>query len=479
MGLVPGVVLLNALLLAVGYALLSPAIAGRRLREQASYAGLALLAGAGAAGVVLAALAVAGATVSLPLAVGVAALLAALGVAARFAFARSRARIAPMPATAQWPRSLAGDAAATAATLAIGAIAAFALVGAFRASPWIDDAWAFWLPKGLALREVGLDPRVFTVNTTYEWIDSPDYPLWWPIVTSLDMTFVGEVDLRAINAQLTALVLAFLGATARLLWGLVRPAILLPSLLLLAAAPELLRQSQGGGADLPLACYLVLFLVTGARWLLAGEAFGLGLAGLFGASAVAIKSEGAPELLIFAAVLSLFGLALTRRRLVALWLAVACGYLASAPWFLWKATNGIRNDVSFSDAVDPSYLLDRTERIRPALEEIGLHLVNPREWLVIVPLLLILSLLAVVRTRRAVWLAPAAALVVGYAFLVWVNWADRHDLGYRLSTASYRIVVPLLLLSAVSIPVLAEHVVRSGRSREPPGVEPEPAGALR
>jgi hypothetical protein len=47
MGLVPGVLALNALFAAVGYCALAAPLARRGLRERASWAGLALLVGAG------------------------------------------------------------------------------------------------------------------------------------------------------------------------------------------------------------------------------------------------------------------------------------------------------------------------------------------------------------------------------------------------------------------------------------------------
>ena len=62
------------------------------------------------------------------------------------------------------------------------------------------------------------------------------------------------------------------GSLARLLWGLVRPWLLWPGLLFVAAAPEFFRQVQGGGADLPVACYVVLFAVGAGVWLLAPQA---------------------------------------------------------------------------------------------------------------------------------------------------------------------------------------------------------------
>ena len=43
--------------------------------------------------------------------------------------------------------------------------------------------------------------------------------------------------------------------------------ILFPALLVVASAPELLRQAQGGDADVPLAIYLGLALLAAVGWI--------------------------------------------------------------------------------------------------------------------------------------------------------------------------------------------------------------------
>ena len=66
MGLVPGVVALNAVLAAVGFCVLYPALRGRSALTYASYAGVALLLGAGLVPLVLSMLAPTGLHLGLP-----------------------------------------------------------------------------------------------------------------------------------------------------------------------------------------------------------------------------------------------------------------------------------------------------------------------------------------------------------------------------------------------------------------------------
>jgi hypothetical protein len=450
---------LNALFLAVGYALLARWLRGSALRAWVGFAGVALLVGAALIGVVLCVVAVAGATVG-PLALA----LVAAGLAGAGLLAARGAPAARAEASAAEHRPW-QDALGTAAAATLAAICGFALVGGFRSSPWLDDTWTFWLPKGIVLGQHGLDLRLWGSSATYVRFVSPDYPLWWSSVTGLDLRFVGSVDLRAVNGQLGILAVAFLAAVARLLWGLVRPWLLWPGLLLIAAAPEFFRQAQGGGADVPVACYVILFAVAAGVWLLRGEPLALFSAFAFAAAALAIKNEGLPEALLALVVLSAAGFRAGGRRLAWAWAAFAGALALAAPWLVWRQVHGIQADVSFIRSFDVGYLLDRTDRIRPTLDALQAHLFAPGEWLIDVPLAVALALLAAWWTRRPVHLAPAVLLALGFAFLVWVYWADSLDLSYRLSTSAYRTVDVLTLLAAVSVPVLAEALVRAGRAR--------------
>ena len=237
---------------------------------------------------------------------------------------------------------------------------------AFRSSPTLDDVWGFWLPKGIALGRLGLDPRLFLPGGAYQPFDHLDYPLWWSIVLGLSERLTGSLDLRIVDVELGVLVVAMLAAAARLLASRIRPAVLWPCLLLVGVAPELHRQVLGGGADLALAVYLALFVLCGALWLAEGGLFELALATVFAAAAVQLKTEGAPQLLLFAAcsVLSRWK-AGRRRQARALACGVAVAFASALPFLVWRQAHGLRNDISLSHALDPSFLAGRTERVAP------------------------------------------------------------------------------------------------------------------
>jgi hypothetical protein len=458
-GVVAGVVGLNLLILAVGYCALAASLAGLSVAEWASYAGVALLTGAGLLGVTLFVAAILGATTG-PLALAITAALAgAVGLALR-ASRRARTWLAA-PRSGARHRDVAvwEPAVATAACFGVVTVCVVALVGGFRSSPWLDDAWGIWLPKGLALAEHGLDERLFVPNGDYVFFEVPDYPLWWSALSGLDVRLAGGLDLRAMNAQLALLTVAFVAASARLLWGLVRPWLLWAGLLLLVASPELLRHTQSGMADLPLAIYLSLCLLAAAAWLASGRGFYLPLVFVFAATALATKTEGLPQLLLFLAVVSALAVRTRPRRLAALWAATAAAFLTFVPWLAWRAANGIEGRVPLSDALDPGYLADRTARIGRATEALTSHLAEPTEWLVVIPLALALSVAAAVRTRSAAWLAPALVVMAGFGFWTWAYWADGDEIGFVLGTSSYRVVDALVLSAGLAVPVLAERLL--------------------
>jgi hypothetical protein len=457
--LVAAVVVVNLVLAAAGYGVLAPALAGRPWREWASYAAVALLVGAGLVGVAVFVAAVLGATTGPVTFAVAAALVGGSGVVASRTLRARTWLAAPRPGArhrdvAGWERAL-----ATAACFGVVAVGVFALLGALRSAPWLDDAWGIWLQKGLALIDHGLDERLFVPNGDFVYFEVPDYPLWWSALTGLDVRLAGDVDVRAMNAQLTVLTVAFVAAAARLLWGWVRPWLLWTGLLLLVASPELLRHTQSGMADLPLGIYLSLVVVCAVGWLVSGRGFYLLLVFAFGATALAVKTEGVPQFLLFLAVVSAVAARTRMQRLAALWGAAACALVTFAPWLVWRAANGIEARVALSDALNPGYLADRADRPGRAAEVLLGHLADPREWLLVVPIALALSVVAAIRTRSVVWLGPALVVVAGFAFWAWAYWADRDELEFVLATSAYRVVDAIVLTAALAIPVLAERLI--------------------
>jgi hypothetical protein len=421
--MIGGVLAVNVAFVVVGYALLG------RPRWHWSWAGLALLVGAGAVGTLVFFAVIVGVHASLWVAAVAAVVLVALGL-----FGPSnRLLLGERPGARLGP--LAG-----ALFGLVAAVCLLGIVGGFRSSPWLDDAWGIWLPKGLALWHHGLDARLFVPNGEFVTFGVPDYPLWWSVVSSLNVQAAGDVDVRVMCAQLALLTAGFVGAVARLAWGYVRPTVLAAGLALLVLSPELWRHVQGGVADLPLALYLALGVLAGALWLKSRAPFHLVLTGFALAVALQIKTEALPE----AAALVVVG-TLVARRLA--WTGLAL--VAALPWLLWRWIE----DVPSRAKLD----FTRADRLPDAVRAVSEHLFDPTEWLVLVPLAIVLALLA----RRPKALLVPAALV---AVVLVAYWIDRDEIGYVLATSAYRVIDPVVLSAAVLIPLLAESFLQQ---REP------------
>jgi hypothetical protein len=425
---------LSAVLLAAGYCALTPVLAGRTPLAWASYAGVALLVGAGLVGTLVFMAAIAGARVSLP------AFAICAGVVATAGLLAARRWRLPASTPTPPPSSPLEEAVAIVAGFAAAAVALLGAIGASRSSPWLDDAWGIWLPKGLALWHHGLDARLFVPNGEFVTFGVPDYPLWWSVVSSLNVQAAGDVDVRVMCAQLALLTVGFVGAVARLAWGYVRPTVLAAGLALLVLSPELWRHVQGGVADLPLALYLALGVLAGALWLKSRAPFHLLLGGFALAVALQVKTEALPEVAALVVVGTLFA-----RRLA--WTGLAL--LAALPWLLWRWIE----DVPSRAKLD----FTRTDRLPDAVRAVSEHLFDPTEWLVLVPLVIVLALIA----RRPKALLVPAALV---AVLLVAYWIDRDEIGYVLATSAYRVIDPVVLSAAVLIPLLAESFLQQ---REP------------
>jgi hypothetical protein len=339
--------------------------------------------------------------------------------------------------------------------------------------PWLDDTWYFWLPKGRALDQIGLDPSLwrpdphFTASygdgqETLRFI-RPDNPLWFSMLLERVVPSGARFDFRAANVEMAVLLVSFVGATARLLWGRVRTALLLPALLLVFAAPELLRQAQGGAADVPLAIYLALAVLGAVGWLAERRPVALMLLFVCGSAAVAIKTEGVFELPLFLGILSLASWR-AGRALLPLWAACAGAIATVVPWLVWRSMHGVSNVFSIRDALSPSYLSDRTDLLHSAVHILGHDFTSIRQWSLILPLTVILGAAAALRDRRIVWLAPAVGLLASYALFVWVSWADPEG-PFRLIASAYRYVTPPLVTAGVFLPILADKTLGAARQR--------------
>jgi Dolichyl-phosphate-mannose-protein mannosyltransferase len=442
-GSLTGLLVVNAIYLLIGIALL-PLLRIVRTREELyNRLGLAYILGLATTAALAAHLALIG----VPMALGELAVLA-LGVGIP-GWRRLRALPKEPSDTVSQGRDRLGL-----ASLVVGVGAFFAALlllahatRAFAVRPLVEwDGWAIWGMKARALYDFGGVAHGLFTTQPYGPLQ---HPLLLPSLEATGFRALGTFDGTLIHVQLALLGFGFAVA----LWALLRervPAALAgATILAIVAADSTLRQLAGNLADIPLAFFVALGVVALARMLLDDNAALLPFAVVMLGAATLTKPEG----LLFAAAALVPFVAIARTR-ASVWTAVAV-VLILLPWRIFVAAHGLKNpEYSLGDAINPAYLADNADRAGPALHGVW-HQVWSSGWGWLVPLALI-ALGGALLARR--WrLAGFAAAWAGlsYAGIVLVFWISVVPVELTLRWAAYRTVASLVIGAAALAPLLA------------------------
>jgi hypothetical protein len=341
-----------------------------------------------------------------------------------------------------------------AAALAGGGLLVAVLVALFRrvdaSGPLHPDAWGFWLPKAKVLFETGSLDTGLGGFTSFA---HPEYPPLLPCSEAVAFRFMGQADVLLLPVQHWVLFVGFLGAVAGFLASRVRPAVLWPSLAVVAMLPTLDRLVGSSLSDEPLAQLFALAGIAAALWLLERDGRLAAVCGILLVALPMTKNEG---LMLGVALLLMLGAA-TRleawRTLVPL---SGVTLLAAVPWRLWHAVNDVRDqsDYHLGDIVHFGRLGDRIDRLGIALRDFAGYVVDPGRFLLAVPLVLVL---AVLLSRRRTGLAALSAGTVllafaGYLVIYWIGLPEIH---FYLDSSGERVAAPLAVFCAVLFPLLA------------------------
>ena len=448
-GTVAAVLGANACFLAAGAGLLRGLGGWRTPRGLLARLGLAYVAGVAAVGVLLQLLLVAGAPFGVPLVLVASGTLTATALLGRAGADATGPRLPP--------RLLLAPAA-----VAVGMLALLVVDSVYQPiGAW--DAWAQWTAKARALVLFdGLEASLFASDAYRDW--NPDYPLLVPALDGADLAFSGGVGTRALALQSWLLLAGFLLAAAELLRDRVRPALVWPTLVLLAVAPAVQIGTAAALADVPLAVFVALAGVCAWRWLESEARLDLALLALLAAAALATKVEGR---VFVAALFASIGVALAvteRRRLVPLGVAGAVALVGLVPWSLWAAHHGPTGVVDVT-AAGARERLGELDRVPLAVRELGVALVDPSAWLVLLPVAVAAALLAwrAGGDRRAV-AVTSATFALSLAGLVLVYWVTPLDPRWHLDRSAHRVVTAPLLQVAVLTPLLLASAL-AGRAR--------------
>jgi hypothetical protein len=411
-------------------------------------------------------------TLTLGLLVGIdprvrnAALLWALLVAAGLLIARyahrGQAEPRPLREPGRTARAIAVAAQATlVGYLVLLLVRSWEPTGAFHV-----DVWNQWLPKAQILYFFGgLDtgPGGFTSQF------NPDYPPLDATSEALIFHAVGGADPLDLARVHWALAAGFLFAVAWLLAPRVRPAILWPSLLLLALAPRFGDLVGSSLADEPLAMLIGLAGLTGLIWLLEDDRRYAALCAVFLAASTATKNEGLMLALVVVVALAVAG---PRRRHVPMLLTFVAAILGvHALWRVWLERHSVPPNPFYrlTDALDPTFLAGRIDRLGYGLGQLLSQLAMPSRWLLIVPATVVLALLAM-RKAPVVSRFVGVVVVLDVLGFATVYWLSRVDLHFYVDNTVDRLPAFIAVLCACVLPLLLDATaptrLRPGARRE-------------
>jgi hypothetical protein len=448
-GSLAGLLVANLFYLAIGIGLLPLLRIGRTRDEVLRRMGLAYILGLAAIGIVGAHLALVGAPLGL-----VEIIVIAIVVDA-FAWRRFRS-LPPDDVGTQRESRLSR-------VVGVGAFAAALVLLAhamrtFAVRPLVEwDGWAIWGMKARALYDYGGVGHGLFTSQPYGPLQ---HPLLLPSLEAMGFRAMGAFDGTLIHVQLALLAFGFAAG----LWTLLReraPAAFAgASILAILAADSTLRQLAGNLADIPLAFFVALGVVTLARTLLDEHSGLLPFAAVMLGAATLTKPEGL--LFAAAALVPFVAIARTKASLLTA-LAVA---LILLPWRIFTAIHGLKNpEYSLGDAISPGYLSDRSSRAGPAFWGVW-HQVWSSGWGWLVPLALV-AFVGVLLARRWRLAGFAAAwALLSYAGVVLVFWISVVPVELTLRWAAYRTVASLVIGAAALAPLLAAEAWSVRETRE-------------
>jgi hypothetical protein len=312
------------------------------------------------------------------------------------------------------------------------------------------DGWAIWATKARALYEFG-----GAYKPVFAHYEPVAHPILLPSLEAIAFRTMGTYDGTLLHVQLIALAFGFAAALWSLLGDRVPVGILGVAALALLSASPVLAQLSTNLADVPLAFFSALGLVCLARFVDTGDGWTLAGAALFLGAAMLTKSEGLLfATAAFAAVATVTATSRDRRRLAHVGLSAAAAIAILVPWRIYLAANDLRNaEYRLSDALDPGYLADRSERVRPAVSRLWDEL-SAAEWGLLVPLAAI-SIVAALLARRYRLAAFAAVWpVLAFLGLVLVYWISVVPIELTLTWTASRLVVSLVIGAAAVAPLL-------------------------
>ena len=317
---------------------------------------------------------------------------------------------------------------------------------------WAYDSWTFWTPKAHALYALnGLDPGWFTSAA----LISKDYPILLPALEAAGFRFTGY-ETGLLDLQSWLIYAAFLRAVYEIGVTRARPVVLWAVLLMLAVAPSALDQLAAAEADIPVAVFFAAAGVCAWTWLADRRPAGLVLAAVLAAGATATKVEGLMFVVgLFVVVAAVAARSSWRRAAAALGAGGAALAVGILPWRIWVSHHDVANQASFGRVTGASFLARHAARLPVSVGYLGAKLVDPRAWILVLPLAVFVAVDAFRRGRRRDVTFVVGVACFAFAGLVLAYWSTPFPLHYQLATSARRVITAIVLFAAAMTPILS------------------------
>jgi hypothetical protein len=411
LGAIFGLVALNLWLLAVGLAVLFGLRGWSDWVEVGRLLGLAYMAGVASMGITWVYQLILGIDLSIASILVGGALIAAVGLVAGL---RAGRRLPPRPAAR---RLSVRPSLASASFAALGIVYLEAQFRAGRLAGLYEfDGWAFWVPKAKAIYYFGgLDHQFF------HDLPGQSYPPLVPALEAAAFHFMGSPDEVTLHLQFWFLLLGFVAAVVGLLAGRVPPLLLWTPVLLVLVTPQVVDHALQPQGDFLLDEFFALAVVLFALWL-RGEraASSLRLATLLLAAAVLTKREG----LALAACALIAALLATWREKRFAWPRLALvGLFTALAIVPWRILLAVRDLGGGGPEAGGTGLLTNIDRAWPSFRLAVGTLFDFHVWLIVVPVLLLATVVAIVSRDRQLAVYAVALTALCVAAFTWSTWA--------------------------------------------------------
>jgi hypothetical protein len=402
-----GLAALNVTLLVVGAAALYALRGLRTWNEALRLSGVAYMLGVATTGIVFVFELVVGLGLSLATILVTEVILTAVGLVAGRALGR------PTPGRRLAFRRISLPAAVSGALVIVYGEALFRsgrLAGLYE-----FDGWAFWVPKAKAIYFFGgLDHQFFAE------LPGPSYPPLVPALEAAGFHLMGSPDVVTLHLQFWFLLMGFVAAVVGLLSTRVPALLLWPPLLLLLAAPHVLRYALQAEGDFLLDELLALACLLVALWLVDGEPWQLATTALLLGAAMCTKREG----YLLAACIVLAALAASSGRVRAAWPGLLLtGAAALAFTIPWRVFLAVRDLPSGGPEAGGTGLFSHADRAWPSLRLALSTLFDFNIWLVVAPLGVAAIVVALVVHSRPLGVYALVLFVLAVAAFAWTTWA--------------------------------------------------------